>query len=558
MTSLRLPDRPTRAARRTLELTGAAKLHSLSRVYTAEAVASTVLDLIGWRADEDLVGKRLLEPAAGDGVFLRLAAERLIVSARQRQRHLDPLTLQDAICAFEIWPKAVSSAIEHVRIALVAQGVEDGLAGHLATAWIHEGDFIRAPINGKFTHIAGNPPYIRWSKLPLRLQTAYQHDLPAGIARGDLCVPFLYRCASLLEYSARMGFVCSDRWLRSEYACSLRRMLHDLVRLEIHLEIHDFAAFDANVDAYAAISIFERLGGAPRKRLTCFAETHAFSELRSCAQELADGHKYKLVRRIDDPLETGAPIVVADPSLERAIRSIPTGMPLIETVGCRIRVGAALGHAPAFICPESDCDVESDRLLLYASSGDIQNDGVVCCNRFVVNPFQSDGSLVDLKQYPKLRRRLMKFKKVLSQRHCVKRQAEWFRTIDVINPKLASSPKILIAGIAKRPRLAIDLGRVQPGNSIYAIVSDEWPIAALYRLLRIGVLGIFVAAYSPRMSGGFLRFHKAVLKNIRIPRWASLTGSLRLALSSEAADDDVRRLVASHYNISHEVLTRYQ
>src|SRR5207244_1816719 len=132
------------------------------------------------------------------------------------------------------------------------------------------------------------------------------------------------------------------------------------------------------------------------------------------------------------------------------------------------------------------------------------------------------------------------------QRHCVKRPAEWFRTIDVINPKLAASSKILIAGIAKRPRLAIDPGCVQPGNSIYAILSDEWPITALYRLLRTGILGMFVAAYSPRMSGGFLRFHKAVLRNIRIPSWAALPGSIRQALSSEAADDDMRRLVASH------------
>jgi adenine-specific DNA-methyltransferase len=444
-----------------------------------------------------------------------------------------------------------------MRIVLVAQGLEDHIASRLAAGWIRQEDFIRAPIDGSFTHVAGNPPYIRWSKIPAWLRTTYERELPNGIARGDLCVPFLYQCVKLLEPSARMGFVCSDRWLRSEYGGVLRRVLHELVCLDIHLELHSFAAFDTAVDAYAAISVLERLGNSRRKRLTRFAEPCTSSELASCARALASGSKHNLVRRIGNPLEGRAPIVVADGELERAIRRIPTDMPLIEAAGCRIRVGAALGHAPAFVCPESDCQIEPDLLVRYASSSDIQDDGTVRSDRFVVNPFQTDGSLIDLKHYPKFRRRLMKFKSVLSKRYCVKRPTEWFRTIDIIDPTLAASSKILIAGIAKRPRLAVDPGCVQPGNSVYAILSDEWPIAALYRLLQSGILGMFVAGYSPRMSGGFLRFHKAVLRNIRIPGWAALPGCLRRALS-DGTDEELRHLVASHYNVPDAVLTRYR
>src|SRR5437016_5450670 len=63
-------------------------LHQTCRVYTRKEIAVGLLDAIGWRADRCLKDQRLLEPAAGNGVFLRLVAERLMESLH---RYHDPL-----------------------------------------------------------------------------------------------------------------------------------------------------------------------------------------------------------------------------------------------------------------------------------------------------------------------------------------------------------------------------------------------------------------------------------------------------------------------------------
>ncbi len=48
----------------------------------------------------------------------------------------------------------------------------------------------------------------------------------------------------------------------------------------------------------------------------------------------------------------------------------------------------------------------------------------------------------------------------------------------------------------------------------------------------------FIAAYSPRMRGGNLRFQAQYLRRIRIPDWVSVGPSLRLRLSEAAINED--------------------
>ena len=525
-------------------------MHSVSRIYTRAEIASAVLDMIGWRSDVDLSDKRLLEPSAGAGVFACIAAERLVESRRARGLKTNVAAMAKAIRAYEIFPRAAAQATANIKSSLIRSGLTERDAGRLAAVWVKSADFLLESQLPEFTHIVGNPPYVRWSKIPSALRMRYESALPPRIARGDLCAAFLYKCADLLAHSGTLGFVCSDRWLRTAYGAELRAFLGELV-LTAHLEIHDMHAFDRMVDAYAAITLLKRTATKTASRRTWFARPQTLRQLHSCARSLSSFGRSAYLRRIDDPLRHTAAISIPCREQERALRDAELRFPSIEDAGCRVRVGAALGHTPAFVLNRGEAErlVERELLLPYVSSRDIQEDGTVRCTRSIINVFRPDKDLIDLKLYPRARRHLLAYKSELSNRSCVHRRECWYRTIDCIDHNFARTPKILIAGIALHPRMTLAFKTLQPGNSVYALLSSEWPLLALYRVLKAGILGLFANAYSPRISGNCLRFHGVVLKKIRLPYWHDVPDEVKRALLKKGKGNDLSACVARLYGM---------
>lgn len=535
------------------------ELHQACRVYTAMGVAAGLLDAIGWREDCALEGQRLLEPCAGSGVFVRLATERLIASLRRNGRPLTARLLKTAIVAYEVHPGARQEARRAVSEALIQGGVAGRKACQLAANWIREGDFLAATELGSFTHVVGNPPYIRWSKIPGAFRELYSRLVPEVMQKGNLCVPFLYKGASVLKPGGRLAFVCSDRWLRAEYASGLREHLSLTLRTVAHIEIYELPVFDRNVHSYAAVTIFERpadpdRGGSASR--TLFAQPANLAQLDRCFRRVVDGSEKSAMMTIEEPLGSRPTITMGNRSKVRTIRNIEVQMPTIEESGCCIRVGAALGHTPAFVIDRCDCAVERRLLLPYATSRDVQN-FQIRTNRWVINVFDERGNLIDLTLYPGARRHLLRFKSTLMQRSCVRRPEHWFKTIDKISRSFAVSPKILICGIARTPRLALATEIVQPGNSLYSITSSEWPLPALYNVLSSGVLGIFADAYSIKVNGAFLRFHRVVLRRLRLPLWPSVPAELKQLLAVPDSVGSLRKAVAQLYKVSETLLDDY-
>src|ERR1700676_4178174 len=71
---------PSIASARAVAVREVQALHDRCGIYTKPEVVSRILDAVGWRSDVDLSRSSILEPAAGDGVFIIEAARRLIIS----------------------------------------------------------------------------------------------------------------------------------------------------------------------------------------------------------------------------------------------------------------------------------------------------------------------------------------------------------------------------------------------------------------------------------------------------------------------------------------------
>lgn len=73
--------------------------------------------------------------------------------------------------------------------------------------------------------------------------------------------------------------------------------------------------------------------------------------------------------------------------------------------------------------------------------------------------------------------------------------------------------------------------------------------AALRAVLMSGIARLFVAAYSTRMRGGYLRFQAQYLRRIRLPRWRDVAPAIRTALVEAAEKEHVAACNAAAFEM---------
>ena len=238
------------------------------------------------------------------------------------------------------------------------------------------------------------------------------------------------------------------------------------------------------------------------------------------------------------------------------MRRLEASFPLIEEAGCKVGIGVATGADKVFIGPFDALDVEPDRKLPLVMTRDILNGVVEWRGLGVLNPFLDDGGLVDLKQFPKLKKYLERHKEQIVGRHVAqKAPANWYRTIDRIYPSLAKRPKLVIPDIKGEAQVVYEEGLLYPHHNLYFITSDEWDLKALQAVLLSGIARLFVSIYSTKMRGGYFRFQAQYLRRIRLPRWNDVLPAVRHELVSAAERHDVaacNRAVFALYGLNKE------
>lgn len=454
----------TSAVRRTRVSTEVKNLHARCGVYTKPEVVCRILDAIGWRAGLNLSACCLLEPAAGDGSFVVEAAERIVASYVREGIELRAATLSRRIMAYELHPREAELARERVIYVLRNAGVHHRTAVACARAWIITGDFLleNLPLD-RFTHSAGNPPYVRWSKIPPKLKEKYEAMLPSDVTVGDLFLPFLDRTLKVLKPGGRFGFLCSDRWRFMGFAERFRKKWLPSLNIISETTLSASEAFVGDVDSYPTILVAVKR--------------------RSKKEPLAKKRHRKKT---------------------------------LTELGCVVKVGPALGHTPAFVLDADEDDVEPELLTPWIDGSDIKEGSLTRSGRRVVVMYGTDGKLIDPKKFPLLLARLKRFRKDLKKRSIVRDGAVWFRTIDRVIAADWNRPKLLIPELAKIPRVIIDRTGAIPAHGVYAIFAPDDDVDALYEKLRDGKLAKALGGIAPKVKGGYVRCYKLFLLAIRL------------------------------------------
>jgi hypothetical protein len=516
-------------------VTGMAESGAESRgaVFTRREVVDFILDLAGYTVDKPLHRARVLEPSMGQGDFLTPVIDRLFEAYQREVGNGGDVVadLGECILAVELHRTSYEQTRRLVLNMLEAKGLTASQSRALCERWLRQGDFLLLPLEQNFTHVIGNPPYVRQELIPDVLMAEYRRRFSTIYDRADIYVPFIERSLSLLAPGGSLGFICADRWLKNRYGGPLRRFIAEKFHLKHFVDMVNTDAFLSDVIAYPAIVVIGRDKAGPTR--IAFRPAIDADELQSLAKAMtaAKVGKDKRVTEVARAADGAEPWMLDAPDKLSLIRRLEADYPTIEEAGCKVGIGVATGADQVFIGHFDELDVEPDRKLPLVMTRDILEGSVKWRGFGVINPFGDDGKLVSLKEYPKLAAYLEQHGAAIKARHVSKKNPQgWYRTIDRIYPELTSVPKLLIPDIKGEAHIVYEPGKLYPHHNLYFVTATEWDLHALQAVLLSDVTRAFITLYSTKMRGGYLRFQAQYLRRLRVPRWSNVPAALRAEL----------------------------
>ena len=221
-------------------------------VYTPLPIVALILDHTLPRGADKLAASAICDPACGDGAFLTAVARRI----------LSNLPRPDALTALR---RLTGYDIDRRALALCRAQLDAILSDRYPDAridWnLHERNaFDRASFHGdagRFTHIVGNPPYVRVQHLENagRQRIAGQWNITRGAT--DLYLVFYELGLDLLRSGGTLGYITPSSWLRSDSGAALRRLLAQSHRVNRIIDFGQHQIFD-DVTTYTAIAVIEK------------------------------------------------------------------------------------------------------------------------------------------------------------------------------------------------------------------------------------------------------------------------------------------------------------
>ncbi|MBX9245504.1 Eco57I restriction-modification methylase domain-containing protein [Actinotalea ferrariae] len=535
----------THSANATDQRAEAASAHDkLGAVFTRRWIVDMVLDIAGYTATLPLARHTALEPACGSGAFVAAMAQRLLDSCRVFGDDIRAAT--GAIVAVDIDHRAVAQSRAAVEGVLIAGGESQETATMLSRVWVRQGDFLTlAESLQKVRWVVGNPPYVRLEDVGGAKMLGYRSRWTTMTGRADLYVGFIEAGLDRLVPGGSLTYICADRWMRNQYGTRLRHLVEKSYSLDACIQVHSVDAFEERVAAYPAIiRVSAQSQGAA---LVCEAHDTFDAEAANRLLRIwragygsapVDGSfTASWMRRWFDSngsWPSGSPDDLA------LIARLESEMPTLEATGARVSVGVATGADDVYIAREPG-GTERDRLLKIITARDVTTGQPKWGGKFLVNPWGPSG-LVALADFPGMAAYLDGERSRVRARSVARRDpSRWWRTIDRVDPRVASKPKLLIPDLKDRVFPVLDTGEYYPSHSLYYITSEVWDLEVLGGVLMSDVANLFVSAYSVRMSSGYLRVSAQYLRRVRVPAPDSIDAEVKAELAVAFRERDFER-----------------
>ncbi|HEY0461269.1 MAG TPA: Eco57I restriction-modification methylase domain-containing protein, partial [Pyrinomonadaceae bacterium] len=357
-------------------------------IYTRPEVVNLILDLAGYTVDRSLHKMRILEPSFGEGSFVVSIIERLLQSYKSEKKDLSKaeVDLEKAVRAVELHPETFQNSRNKIVNFLEAQGLTENQSMTLVNSWLICGDFLLEEFENDFTHVVGNPPYVRQELIPTELIREYRKLFKTIFDRADIYIPFIEKSLSLLEKQGTLGFICSDRWIKNRYGQPLRRLINEKFFLKYHIDMNDTPAFHSDVIAYPAITVIQN---APPGKTSVLSYLEIKNRVNAENGEVLNGFdaiwKTESTHNFAQIKSTNEPWILHANGETKLIQRLEKEFPCIEMTNCKIGIGVATGADKVYIAKFDEIDVETDRKLPIVMTRDIKTGKVIWRGYGVIN-----------------------------------------------------------------------------------------------------------------------------------------------------------------------------
>lgn len=460
-------------------------------VFTSPMVVGFILDRVNYIASRDLSGVHILEPSCGDGEFLVEIAHRLLNSAVRH--HFDASeAFNRNVRAYDI----DGEKVDRCRKRIANLGIS------LSEECIREADFLKAETE-KTDIVVGNPPYVRYENIPREMVDFCRYTFSSFHYRCDLYVPFFEKTLASLHPGGLHCFVCSNRWLKNEYGRKLRQLIALKYALKTIVNLEQADAFQEEVLAYSAITVISADKPDGSFEYAECGKVNGLDSLSYSRRRMPKGEDWSSAFSAD----------FDNPSFLT-----------IEQQGFKIGIGVATGADAVFVSPDLPQKVESELIMPSVNARDLRGNRLQWRGEYLLNPYNADGSLVDLTAYPRASAYLEYHRERLSSRHVARKfPSRWYKTIDRICPELLTQPKILLPDISGNTFVFVDEGKFYPLHNIYYITGHS---NVQLRLLATFLMSDFIrkqlSAVTNTMNGGFPRWQSQHLRKLRLPDLSTL------------------------------------
>ena len=377
--------------------------------------------------------------------------------------------------------------------------------------------------SGGFDCVIGNPPYVRQESLgdDFKSYVKEKYDSYAGTA--DLYIYFIEQSLKLLSENGNFGFICSNKWMRSNYGRPLRDLIKKKSKIEQIVDFGELPVFQGAA-TFPAILLLKKEKTKEQKFIFAPIKRLDFTSLSNEISKIGEKLNEHSIKGDNWTLASSREV-----ELFEKMRQF--GIPLSEYVNGKIYRGVLTGLNEAFVI---DCETR-DRLISednksaelikpFVGGDDVRKYFIHFRDKYLI--FTRHG--INIKMYPAIEKYLSNFKEQLLPKpknwHGGKwngRKAgayDWFEIQDTIDYfREIEKPKIVYPEIAMESRFAIDFNSLYLNKTCFFIpIQDYYLLGILNSSLIWIYLGNLCSVLGDFKKRGRLLQQKIYLEKIPI------------------------------------------
>lgn len=225
-------------------------------VYTPQWIVGLILDNLDYK--NNIYEKRIIDPACGDGAFLREVLIRFIEDARKAEigNQTIKVKIENNIFGFDINENAIKKCISILDDIARKYSLKNIKWNILKTDSLDK-SFVNRFFDS-FDFVVGNPPYIRIQHLGSKRREKIQNEWQL-CKRGstDIFITFFEFGYYLLNKTGKLGYITPNTYLKTKAGEGLRSFIkfHQILKTLIDFEHNQL--FE-NATTYSLITILDK------------------------------------------------------------------------------------------------------------------------------------------------------------------------------------------------------------------------------------------------------------------------------------------------------------